>query len=180
MIQSHRATFFDQIQRMLSLVHIIHVLLILLLILTITACRYWLVWLLIHIFWFLSLDINRLVKVLSSWSHVGVEAVVEHVVAVGLFFFLFVVFILILFELVHRVVLVIHFWSMVMLLVFVLRAVVGVKRVALDASAVGERSVGADGLALQHQRAISPWRCMFSNSIVEISYLLLQVRQLLF
>jgi len=163
---------------MLRVLHILLILLltfIALLILTITTCRYGLLWLLIHIFWFLSLDINGLVKVLSSWSHVRVEAVVEHVAVIGLLFFLLVLLILILLELVHRVVLVIHFWSVVLLLVFVLRAVVGLKRVALDESAVDERSVGADGLAIQHQRTISPWRCMLSNSIVKISYLLLQV-----
>lgn len=162
------------------MLRLLHILLILLLILTITTCCDGLLRLLIHVFWFLSLDIDGLVKVLSSWSHVRVEAVVEHIGAVGLLFFLLVLFILILLELVHGVVMVIHFWSVVLLLVFVLRAVVGIKRVALDEGAVDERSVGADGLALQHQRAVPPWRCMLSNSIVEISYLLLQVLQLLF
>jgi len=166
------------------MLRLLNILLILLLILAVTTCRYRLLWLLIHIFRFLSLDVNRLVKVLSSWSHVRVEAVVEHVAAIGLLFFLLVLLILILLELVHWVVLVIHFWSVVLLLLFVLWAVVGIKRVALDASAVGEGSVAADRLALQHQRTVSflifCWRCLLSNSIVKISYLLLQVLQLLF
>ena len=169
------------------MLRLLNILLILLLILAVTTCRYGLLWLLIHIVWLLSLNVNRLVKVLSSWSHVRVEAVVEHVAAIGLLlfiFFLLVLLILVLLELVHWVVLVIHFWSVVMLLyiylLFVLWAVVGIKRVALDESAVGEGSVAADRLALRHQRTVSPWRCMLSNSIVEISYLLLQVLQLLF